>query len=61
MKALRDATEIPTEALEPEVRAQSRPVLGWAVAGGVILVVQLYVWAKWITGPYFVRVPPGPS
>ena len=23
--------------------------------------MQLYVWTKWVTGPYFVRVPPGPS
>jgi hypothetical protein len=33
----------------------------WAWAGAAILAVQLYVWAKWITGPYFVRVPAGPS
>lgn len=33
----------------------------WATAGGVLLVLQLYVWIRWVTGPYFVRVPAGPS
>jgi hypothetical protein len=33
----------------------------WAFFGGALLLLQLYVWAKWITGPYFVRVPAGPT
>src|SRR5262245_14063524 len=33
----------------------------WAVAGALLLLLQLYVWIRWITGPYFERVPAGPS
>lgn len=33
----------------------------WAAAGGALLALQLYVWARWITGPYFERVPVGPN
>ena len=29
--------------------------------GGVLLLLQLYVWIRWVTGPYFERVPSGPS
>ena len=62
--ALRQTTAI--QAIDPEsLRAQPRasfsPVQAWAVAGGAVLAVQLYVWIKWVTGPYFVRVPAGPS
>ena len=44
-------------------RAQSKiqPVQLWAIAGGLILAFQLFVWIKWVTGPYFVEVPTGPS
>src|SRR5215467_7079532 len=53
--------EIRTESLSVQSQSSFTPVQGWALFGGAILAVQLYVWAKWITGPYFVRVPPGPS
>lgn len=33
----------------------------FAGIGGAILALQLYVWIRWITGPYFERVPQGPS
>lgn len=33
----------------------------WAVVGGAVLALTLYVWISWVTGPYFVRVPSGPS
>jgi Spirocyclase AveC-like len=39
----------------------AKPVRAWAIAGGAILAFQLYVWIRWITGPYFKRVPAGPS
>ena len=61
MEALRAPVAIPTEALDARAHVTSRPVVAWAFVGGVILAVQLYVWAKWVTGPYFAPVPPGPS
>jgi hypothetical protein len=61
MEALRAPTEIPAEALDARTRTASKPVQLWALAGGVILAVQVYVWGKWITGPHFAPVPPGPS
>ena len=44
-----------------EVQPSADRVKIWAVVGGAILVLQLYVWIRWITGPYFERVPAGPS
>jgi uncharacterized protein DUF5135 len=41
--------------------AKIKPVTIWATIGGALLILQLYVWIRWITGPYFVRVPGGPS
>ncbi len=54
-------TEIPRGLLDAQPRSAVAPIQIWAAIGGVILAFQLYVWARWITGPYFVRVPPGPS
>jgi hypothetical protein len=48
-------------SLGAQVQSQVKPVRIWAVAGGALLVLQLYVWIRWITGPYFERVPTGPS
>lgn len=48
-------------SLGVQAQSKSRPVRIWAVVGGAILAFQLYVWIRWITGPYFVRVPTGPS
>ena len=48
-------------ALGTEVRPPSSRVKIWAVAGGLLLALQIYVWIRWITGPYFERVPSGPS
>jgi hypothetical protein len=39
----------------------SRTVQIWAFFGGALLLLQLYVWFQWITGPYFVPVPTGVS
>ncbi|WP_019925787.1 spirocyclase AveC family protein [Nocardia sp. BMG111209] len=38
-----------------------RPVRVWAVIGGVLLAFQLYVWIRWLTGPYFHSAPSGPD
>jgi hypothetical protein len=48
-------------ALGADVQSNVKPVQIWAAVGGAILVLQLYVWIRWITGPYFERVPSGPS
>jgi len=62
--ALRQRTaiqQVDPESLHVQPRASFSPVQAWAFAGGAVLAVQLYVWIKWVTGPYFVRVPAGPS
>ncbi|MGB6205385.1 spirocyclase AveC family protein [Mycobacterium sp.] len=48
-------------SLGAETQAKAKPVRTWAIIGGAILAFQLYVWIRWITGPYFKRVPTGPS
>lgn len=48
-------------SLGAEVQPSANRVRIWAVVGGAILLLQLYVWIRWITGPYFERVPTGPS
>ena len=52
---------IQTESLYAQPQSSFKPVQAWALLGGAILAVQLYVLAKWVTGPYFVPVPSGPS
>ena len=42
-------------------QAPSTPVKVWAFFGGALLLFQIYVWTRWVTGPYFVRVPAGPT
>lgn len=57
------STESLSEAalpIEPGPRSSNR-VKVLAGVGGVILTLQIYVWVRWITGPYFERVPQGPS
>ena len=44
-----------------DVQAKVKPVTIWATLGGAILVFQIYVWIRWITGPYFTEVPSGPD
>lgn len=42
-------------------QSQVQRVQLWAVAGAALLVLQIYVWIRWISGPYFQRVPAGPT
>ena len=44
-----------------EAESKVKPITIWAAIGGALLVLQLYVWTRWITGPYFTRVPGGPT
>jgi hypothetical protein len=39
---------------KPQVKA-------WAVIGAAFLILQIYIYARWITGPYFKSVPSGPT
>ena len=58
MSDLSSKTRLPVGTEETK---KSKPVVVWATAGGLILALQIYVWTRWVTGPYFVRVPAGPS
>jgi len=37
------------------------PVVWWAILGGLILAGVAYIMIRWITGPYFEPVDPGPT
>lgn len=39
---------------------RTQPVVYWAVLGALTLAFILFVWGKWITGPYFEPVVVGP-
>ena len=41
--------------LQAQDQSRVKPVRVWAAVGGAILALQLYVWIRWITGPYFQR------
>lgn len=51
------------EAVEPAAqdRLRVKRVQVWATAGALLLALQVYVWVRWVTGPYFQRVPSGPN
>lgn len=53
--------EVQLKSLGIQSRTSVSPIQAWAFFGSLILALQLYIWISWITGPYFVRVPPGPS
>ncbi|NMO91680.1 spirocyclase AveC family protein [Actinomycetospora sp. TBRC 11914] len=46
------------EDVEPR---RTRPVNVWAVVGAVIIAFEVWVLIRWVSGPYFVRVDPGPT
>jgi hypothetical protein len=49
-------------AAQFETEAQRvKPYQVWALLGAAILVLTLYVWISWVTGPYFEQVPSGPD
>ncbi|WP_433715046.1 spirocyclase AveC family protein [Nocardia sp. CA-084685] len=48
-------------SLGAKAQSTSKPVRIWAIVGGLILAFQVYVWIRWVSGPFFVRVPTGPS
>jgi Spirocyclase AveC-like len=50
-----------TVSLGAQTQPKVTPVRIWAAIGGAILAFQMYVWIRWVTGPNFERVPPGPT
>ncbi|MBI3227632.1 MAG: spirocyclase AveC family protein [Mycolicibacterium cosmeticum] len=48
-------------SLGAQPKSKIQAVHIWATLGGAILAFQLYVWGRWITGPYFEQVPLGPT
>jgi hypothetical protein len=46
---------------DPVVPKQVPAVKLWALSGAAILLFQAYVMINWVTGPYFKRVPAGPT
>ncbi|WP_068269986.1 spirocyclase AveC family protein [Aldersonia kunmingensis] len=57
----------PTESIDAaatlgaQVQPPSRRVGLWAAFGAAVLALQVYVWIRWVTGPYFTSVDPGPT
>jgi len=45
----------------PALPRESPPIKAWAVLGALILAFIAWVLLRWISGPYFERVPTGPS
>ncbi|HWI42364.1 MAG TPA: spirocyclase AveC family protein [Nocardioides sp.] len=52
-------TDAPVVASEEQARV--KPVHIWAVIGALFLALEVYVWIKWVSGPYFTEVPSGPD
>src|SRR5437764_27310 len=53
----------PVMAGRPEA-ARPKVVAGvklWALVGAVVFVFEAYVLLRWVTGPNFTAVPPGPT
>jgi hypothetical protein len=51
-------TAAPPEVVEPR---RLRPVVAWAVVGAAVLAFEVFVLARWVSGPLFETVPVGPS
>ncbi|WP_280464082.1 spirocyclase AveC family protein [Nocardia carnea] len=49
------------KTLSAPKRQVNKGIYIWATVGGLILALQVYVWTRWMTGPYFERVPTGPN
>jgi hypothetical protein len=44
-----------------EAPSAPRPVLGLAAAGGLLILFEIYVLARWVSGPTFRSTPTGPD
>jgi hypothetical protein len=50
-----------TRPVAPVAAKRQVAVVGWAIAGAAFLAFGAYLMIRWVTGPYFKRVPGGPS
>src|SRR6202011_5761731 len=57
------ARPAPGEGRQPSAAgpARTRPVLIWAVIGGLLVVFELFVLARWLLGANFTATKPGPD
>jgi hypothetical protein len=53
--------ERPAVRVEAPAEARNKPVVVWAVVGGLMLAFELFVLARWVFGDNFVRTPSGPD
>ena len=60
--AIAERTAATARPVAPEGTARTtRPVKFWALVGGLIWSYQIYILLKWVTGPFFHEVKPGPT
>jgi hypothetical protein len=54
------AESAPRPAATGQART-TKPIQIWALLGAAIVLFEGYIWVRWLTGPYFKRVPSGVS
>lgn len=50
-----------SQSITPPVNHSPKPIRYWAVIGGGVVLISLYVFTRWVAGPYFHRIHPGPT
>src|SRR4051812_20509483 len=55
------AERLPTADGPERETPPSSPVKVWALVGAAVLCLEVYVWIRWISGPYFTHVASGPT
>ncbi len=56
-----EATTLPRGPAQAVQQRTTRPVMAWAPVGTLIVAFEAYVIVRWVTGPYFMQVKPGPT